>query len=266
MERPAALSGDSEDSEATLGSEHASLLIQELVAGVVIDEKYRVERVIGRGAMGVVVAAMHVELGEPVALKFMATHGAAPSKGMAARFRREAKVSARLRNEHIARVLDVGAWKHGSLYMVMELLEGAEIGALLKEHGAFPIEVAVAYMAQVCEGLAEAHGRGIVHRDLKPANLFVVQRPGGGPLVKILDFGISKWSEVVIGDDALTETGVLLGTPKYMSPEQLFGAASVDARADVQRDDAARAGAARLRCHRNSRGAHNESYVIKYRT
>src|SRR5208282_5881625 len=140
-----------------------------------------------------------------------------------------------LRNEHIARVIDVGVWREKVPFMVMDLLVGDDLRRTLKQspNGRLPVPTALEYIVQICEGLAEAHAHGIVHRDLKPSNIYVTKRPDGTDLIKILDFGISKWSSHEEQVDELTQTGVVLGSPKYMAPEQLFGSANVDARADV---------------------------------
>jgi serine/threonine protein kinase len=209
-------------------------LLSELSVGSVVDAKYRIDEVLGRGAMGVVVAATHLQLGERVALKFLLYR---PKTGVTddfrSRFQREARVSARLKNEHITRVIDVGVWQGHVPYMVMDHLTGTDLRQVLRTHGPLPIPMALDYTVQVCEGIAEAHVNGVVHRDLKPSNVFITRRPDGADLVKILDFGISKWSSDEAGVDELTQTGVVLGSPKYMAPEQLFGSSDVDARADV---------------------------------
>ena len=209
-------------------------ILAEMTIGTVIDGKYRVDEVLGRGAMGVVVAATHQQLGERVALKFLryrAKGGA--SDDFQSRFKREARVSARLKNEHITRVIDVGVWRDKVPYMVMDYLTGTDLRQVIKGGGALPIHMAIDYTVQICDGIAEAHAHGIVHRDLKPSNLFITKRPDGSDLLKILDFGISKWTAGEAEIDELTQTGVVLGSPKYMSPEQLFGSSEVDSRADV---------------------------------
>ena len=214
--------------------EEGRALLSELTVGSVVDGKYRVDEVLGRGAMGVVVAATHLQLGERVALKFLRYRAkAGVNDDFQSRFRREARVSAKLRNEHITRVIDVGVWREHVPYMVMDYLAGTDLRDVMKSTGAMPIGTALEYAVQVCEGIAEAHANGVVHRDLKPSNLFVTKRPDGSDLIKILDFGISKWSVGEAGVDELTQTGVVLGSPKYMAPEQLFGSSEVDARADV---------------------------------
>jgi len=195
--------------------------------------KYRVEQVIGAGAMGVVVLAWHIELEQQVAIKFLYPELAGNENG-AERFRREARAAVRIQNEHVARVLDVGTLDGPSIpFIVMEYLEGRDLARELKERRTLPPLEAVGYVRQACEAVAEAHSLGIVHRDLKPANLFLGQRPNGTRLIKVLDFGISK---LVTGPPqrlSITDTSILLGSPAYMSPEQLECSRSVDGRADI---------------------------------
>src|SRR5262245_55273398 len=159
--------------------------------GEILAGKYRVERVLGAGGMGLVVAATHLVLGRLVALKFMLpqTVGAG---GSIDRFLREARAASLLRSEHVASVKDLGTLENGAPFIVMEYLEGIDLAQLLHERRTLPPMVAIDYVLQACEALAEAHAHGIVHRDLKPANLFLTRRPNGTPLVKVLDFGISK--------------------------------------------------------------------------
>ena len=218
--------------DADADDEDRAILAQ-LTIGATVDGKYRVESVLGRGAMGVVVQATHVHLGEKVALKFLRYKARSGTEDFQQRFQREARVSAKLKNEHITRVIDVGLWKDRVPYMVMDHLDGSDLRELIKKQGPLPIGVAIDYAVQVCVGIAEAHAHGIVHRDLKPSNLFLTRRPDGSDLLKILDFGISKWRAGETELDELTQTGVVLGSPKYMAPEQLFGSSEVDARADV---------------------------------
>jgi len=210
-----------------------ALALADLKAGTVIDQKFRIDRILGRGAMGIVAEAMHLELSERVALKFLYANSQTAEEDFRTRFRREAKVSAKLKNEHITRVLDVGVWRDHFPYMVMDLLEGRDLREIIRAQKKLPVALALDYIVQICEGVAEAHAHGIVHRDLKPSNLFVTKRADGSDLVKILDFGISKWTALEGELGELTQTGVVLGSPKYMSPEQLFGSGNVDTRADV---------------------------------
>lgn len=203
--------------------------------GDLIADKYRVERILGMGGMGVVVAAVHIHLKQRVAIKFLLPDAAA-SADTVTRFLREAQASALIKSEHVARVLDVASLGDGVPYMVMEFLEGRDLSQLLAQRGPLPVEEAVGYLMQACEGVAEAHAVGIVHRDLKPSNLFVVGRPGGRTTVKVLDFGISKLqalSFTASGEAALTKTSTVMGSPLYMSPEQMTSAKHVDARTDV---------------------------------
>jgi serine/threonine-protein kinase len=214
--------------------------------GDVVDGKYRVERVIGSGGMGVVVAAEHLKLGRTVALKFLLKH-ACENHEAVTRFLREGQALASITSAHVARVMDVGTLQQGEPYLVMEYLEGADLGVTLKQRGRLPIGEAVSYVLQVCEAVAEAHAKGIVHRDLKPSNLFLAQGADGIPLVKVLDFGISKavvqQPETPVpagGSDAstvvaahVTSTGALVGSPLYMSPEQIRNARRVDERTDI---------------------------------
>ena len=205
------------------------------VAGVregdVLAGKYRVDRVLGVGGMGVVVAAHHVELDDRVAIKFLlpeALHNA----DAVARFTREAQAAVKIKNEHVARVTDVGRLDNGAPYIVMEYLEGLDLSAWLQQRGRLPIEQAVEFVLQACEAIAEAHALGIVHRDLKPANLFVIRRSDGGLSVKVLDFGIAKRTGGAQGVN-ITSTAAVMGSPLYMSPEQLASSKDADARTDV---------------------------------
>ncbi|WP_437302083.1 serine/threonine-protein kinase [Sorangium sp. So ce388] len=199
--------------------------------GQVLAGKYRVERVIGAGGMGVVVAATHLQLEERVAIKLLLP-AAAHSRTLAERFVREARAAVKVKSEHVARVTDVGTLESGTPYMVMEYLSGSDLADALRAGGPMPAQAAVEYVLQACEALAEAHAAGIVHRDLKPANLFLTRRADGSPCVKVLDFGISK---VVTGgaDPRITDTKAVMGSPLYMSPEQLKSSRDVDARTDI---------------------------------
>ena len=210
----------------------AMLMSSPVEPGEILAGKYKVERVLGVGGMGVVVAAQHVQLEEHVAIKFMLPE-ALKIPDAVARFLREAKAAARLKSEHVAKVSDVGTLESGSPYMVMEYLEGRDLGQLLQDGGAVPPTEAVDYMLQACEALAEAHSVGIVHRDLKPANLFLANRPGGVAVIKVLDFGISKITSPGGKDVRVTGTTTMVGSPTYMSPEQLKSSRDVDARSDV---------------------------------
>lgn len=197
--------------------------------GDVIAEKYRVERVLGRGGMGVVVAATHMDLGELRAIKLMLPQ-VAENPEHAQRFQREARISARLKSEHAAKVYDTGRLADGTPYMVMEHLEGFDLSTLRKRGHVPSIQEAARYILQALDALAEAHSLGLVHRDIKHANIFVARGPDGEPCVKVLDFGISKMQ---FDTEGVTATGQMLGTPAYMAPEQMRGARDLDARADI---------------------------------
>ncbi len=205
-------------------------------AGDVLAGKYRVERVLGSGGMGYVVAARHLQLDQLVAMKFLRGGGSVNDDTEATgRFLREAKAVVRLRDEHVAKVFDVGTLESGEPYIVMEYLDGCDLSALAKQRGPIPASEAVEYVMQACEALAEAHSIGIVHRDVKLANLFVTRGHAGSPLVKVLDFGISKVNPFGGGEQAqeMTRTASMLGSPRFMSPEQMRDPRNVDARSDI---------------------------------
>ena len=199
--------------------------------GQILAGKFEVERVLGAGGMGIVVAARHTQLGQRVALKFLLPV-ACEVPGAVARFLREGKAAARITSEHVARVMDTGVLDGGAPYLVMEYLEGSDLGEVVQNRGRIPADDAIEYVLQACEAIVEAHELGIVHRDLKPANLFLSKRADGSPLVKVLDFGISK-VEGSGSRSQLTSASVLMGSPRYMSPEQMMSAKDVDARTDV---------------------------------
>lgn len=204
--------------------------IGELIAG-----KYTIDRILATGGMGVVVAAKHIRLDQRVAIKFLLPE-MLDREELVARFLREAQATVGLHGEHAVRVYDVGTLETGSPYLVMELLRGNDLDEELEVRGPLEIEEAVDYTLQACEAIAEAHRVGIVHRDIKPSNLFLARRPDGSRIVKVVDFGISK----LLADEAqrgmnskLTTTTAMLGSPQYMSPEQVRSARDVDGRTDI---------------------------------
>jgi len=204
--------------------------------GDVLAKKYRLERLVGEGGTGLVVSAQHLTLERRVAIKFLRT--ALASDEIRLRFEREARAIAQIESEHVVLVFDVGALDDGSPFMVMEFLEGRDLARILKEDGPLPIEDSIDCMLQVCEALAQAHAAGIVHRDLKPANLFLTRREDGAPHVKVVDFGISKILDPKLlqgdgGPKEMTSAFTVLGSPRYMAPEQLRNSKEVDARADL---------------------------------
>jgi serine/threonine protein kinase len=204
-----------------------------VAVGDVVADKYRVEQIVAAGGMGVVVAARHTQLGQLYAVKFLlpdAKHEAAVE-----RFLREARAAARIESTHVCRVFDCGTLPDGIPYMVMEHLVGHDLSHELKTRGRLPVAEAVDLLLQAIEGIAEAHAEGIVHRDLKPSNLFLGQKPGRAREVKVLDFGISKLAPGLEEDveEDLTATEAMLGSPRYMSPEQVQDAKTVDHRTDI---------------------------------
>ncbi len=199
--------------------------------GDVLADKYRVDGVLGIGGMGVVVAATHVHLGQRVAVKFLLPEAMVQPQALE-RFGREARAAVRLKSDHVARVLDVGALTDGAPYMVMEYLDGCDLGTLVQDKGALRVEDAAEYVLQTCDAVAEAHSLGIVHRDLKPRNLFLTRKLNGSACIKVLDFGISKVTTIG-SDHSLTKTTDVMGSPNYMAPEQIRSSRDVDERTDI---------------------------------
>jgi serine/threonine-protein kinase len=209
---------------------------REVQVGQLVAGKYRIQQMLGRGGMGVVMAALHEHLNQHVALKFL-TDEAYQQPEAVTRFLREARSAVQIQSEHVARVMDVGTLESGAPYIVMEYLRGLDLKEVSTRRGPLPIHEAVDYVLQACDAVAEAHSLGIVHRDLKPSNLFLTERPDGSPLVKVLDFGISKALNGGRGGETskqqMTASAAIMGSPQYMSPEQIRSSKNVDARADV---------------------------------
>ena len=199
--------------------------------GDVIGGKYRIVRLIGDGGMGTVYEAHHEFLETNVALKFLHAE-LAQRAGLGSRFLQEARVSARIRSPHVTHVTDVDQTADGSPYLVMELLHGEPLQQAMDRRGKLPPEQAIDFALQILSGLESAHAIGVVHRDLKPDNVFIVPATGG-PLLKLIDFGIAKLRASTAFQKGLTRAGVIMGTPEYMAPEQLFAAENVDHRADL---------------------------------
>jgi serine/threonine-protein kinase len=208
--------------------------------GDVVAGRYEIDRVLGVGGMGAVfaahdrLAARHLPGGGRVAIKSLLPEHLVHAD-VVARFAREARATRRLKSDHVARVIDDGVLASGLPFMVMELLDGRDLKSLVKASGPLPVREAAAYVCQACVALAEAHALGIIHRDLKPANLFLTRRADGAAMIKVLDFGIAKFSSPNIAGDGLDVTGdrSLLGSRAYMAPEQMLRPKEVDARADV---------------------------------
>ncbi|HEY3496099.1 MAG TPA: serine/threonine-protein kinase [Polyangiaceae bacterium] len=198
--------------------------------GRVVHDRYRITRAIGKGGMGVVYEAEHLHTGRTVALKVLSAH-AALSPSSLKRFQQEARAAASIGNSHIVDVLDMGQLDAGSLFMVLEHLNGMDLGFAVALANRFPLARAVDVVAQLCDALSAVHAAGIVHRDLKPENVFLIRRDGQPDFVKVLDFGICKVSTADGG--RLTESGDTLGTPQFMAPEQIEGRRDIDHRTDI---------------------------------
>jgi serine/threonine protein kinase len=200
--------------------------------GQVLDGRYQVEELIGEGGMGRVYLAEHVEIGRRVAIKILhPVYGRMPD--LVERFRREARAASKIGHPHIVDVTDSGTTEDGSVYFVMEYLEGVELASVIDREGALDVARALRITSQICRALSAAHAVGIIHRDLKPENIFLTVREGAADFVKVLDFGIAKSSEAEEArGKRLTHPGMAMGTPEYMSPEQAAGRPA-DERCDV---------------------------------
>lgn len=204
-------------------------------AGEVIDGKYRIERMLGEGGMGAVAAATHLLLRAPVALKFISPD-VIRLPGVVDRFMNEGAVAMRIDSEHVVRILDIGRLSNGLPFLVMEYMDGCDLGDLLEREAAgtgFAVPRAIHFVLQILRGLHAAHSAGVVHRDLKPSNCFLIARDDEPEFVKLLDFGISKNVSEGNTDQKLTQTNTGLGTPLYMSPEQARNARDANARSDL---------------------------------
>jgi serine/threonine-protein kinase len=203
-------------------------------AGQVVGGKYRLDAMIGRGGMGSVWAATHVGLGRRLAVKLIAREYVRSPEALR-RFEAEAKAAARLESRHVVGVFDNGTLDDGTPFIAMELLQGETVSDRVERAGPLPLDATVELLAQCCRALAHAHAAGIVHRDIKPDNIFLAREPDtGADVVKVLDFGVAKITlDVGESSSQITGTGALLGTPLYMSPEQVRGARDVDHRTDL---------------------------------
>jgi len=202
--------------------------------GRVFDDKYRLEERLGGGGMGTVYRATHLLIDRQVAIKVLSQRFVGDETAQQ-RFRREARASGRMQHPNAVAVNDFGATEDGWLYIVMELLEGQTLRDLLARESPLDPARAVSFMLQTCAAVGAAHEAGLIHRDLKPANIFIEQRPNFPAVVKVLDFGVAKFAVEEHEDDydTLTQVGAIIGTPRYMSPEQCAGTASLTPAADV---------------------------------
>jgi eukaryotic-like serine/threonine-protein kinase len=208
------------------------------VLGTTLDGKYRIDKLLGSGAMGAVYSAEHTSTGRRVAVKVISSGDLTRNEMLIGRFQREARAAGSIDTQHITQVLDAGVDRESGLpFLVMEYLSGEDLSVLLKRLGPIAPDLALRIVAQACLGLQKAHEAGVVHRDIKPANLFLAKRDAGEVIVKLLDFGIAKVSMDQAQDAetaALTRTGSMLGSPLYMSPEQARGNnKDIDHRADI---------------------------------
>lgn len=221
-----------EDSETACTRPDHSVLVASRHGSRLIADRYRLDKLIGRGGMGAVYAGVHVELERPAAIKLLLPDFASDQQAME-RFKREARAAARLNHPNVAGTYDYGTLAGGESYIVMELVDGQTLGERLRAAGALPFREAVSIARQVAHGIENAHRGGIVHRDLKPSNIILSRDHHGALLVKVLDFGIAKLKEYTTeAFDPITKTGSLVGTPRYMSPEQCSDH-EVDARSDI---------------------------------
>ncbi len=201
------------------------------LVGSVVAEKYRIDRLIGRGGMGAVFQATNLTIGKRVALKFL-DRDATRDRDAFERFQREARAASVVESAHIVQLFDSGTAEDGRPFLVMELLAGEDLRSRLKREQKLPVELAVGVLKQILRALVRAHAAGIVHRDLKPDNVFLCERDDGALFVKIVDFGISKLTAASTVD-TLTRRGTVLGTAYYMSPEQAQAFSDVDGRTDL---------------------------------
>jgi serine/threonine protein kinase len=222
------------DSALLHGPDPGQQVVEGVAIGDLLLDKYKIERIMGIGGMGVVVAAKHIHLKMRVAIKFLLPEAGQTSENLS-RFLREAQLVARMKSRHVAQMLDVGTLDSGIPYMVMEYLEGKDLFEWLQDRGPLPVTQAIDFIAQACEAIHEAHGLGIVHRDLKPANLFCTTHANGQLTIKVLDFGISKVMDpgACEPESEMTQVRAVLGSPPYMSPEQSWSTRDVDERTDI---------------------------------
>src|SRR5262245_46778563 len=205
--------------------------------GKVVDERYRLVRLLGTGGMGNVYEAVHQGTGRRVAVKVIASAALANDTGAVARFQREGRAAGSVQTPRIVPVLDAGTDRAtGVPYIAMEFLVGDDLKELSDQMGPLDAHLSLRIVGQACAGLQKAHESGIVHRDIKPANLFLARQPDSRVIVKVLDFGIAKLpSKLLLGAEALsaTTTGRLLGSPLFMSPEQIRGLRTLNHRTDI---------------------------------
>jgi serine/threonine-protein kinase len=221
-----------EDTDDTCAQEGHGGLVTARAGGRLIAGKYRLDKLIARGGMGAVYIGTHVDLNRPVAIKLLLPNYN-PDEQAFERFRREAYTASSVTHPNIVHIYDFGVLPEGEAYIIMEFANGVTLRDRLREEGQLPIPEAVSIVRQIAAGMDAAHNSGVIHRDLKPSNIILTRDHSGNLLIKIIDFGIAKMSEQLsAGDATLTITGTIVGTPRYMSPEQC-GGEKVDARSDI---------------------------------
>ncbi len=203
---------------------------QDVLIGITIDNKYQIVSKLGSGGMGTVYQARRTTIGDTVAVKVLRSDMVADPLAVE-RFRREAQAAARLKHPNVVAIYDFGVSNQGLLYLVMEMVEGQSLRNLIRQYGSFTASAAFEIINQVCTALGAAHSQGIIHRDLKPDNI-IVSETASGWHVKVVDFGIAKLRDQSSTTSSLTQTGMIMGTPRYMSPEQCMGE-EIDARSDI---------------------------------
>ncbi|MCU0664209.1 MAG: serine/threonine protein kinase [Myxococcota bacterium] len=204
----------------------------DLLIGRTIDGKYKLVRVIGKGNMGLVMEADHLQLGRKIAIKLLPSHFSVEDD-VILRFEREARTAASIGHNHIVEIIDVGKTEDGNPFMAMEYLDGQELDRLMENEAPLTEQRACHIMIQVLSALEAIHAQNVIHRDLKPANIFLIHRNDVPDYVKLFDFGLSKPWGPRGSTQPLTRTGEILGTPNYMSPEQAHGSKEIDAAADL---------------------------------
>jgi serine/threonine-protein kinase len=204
------------------------------LVGTVLDGKFQIEKPLASGAAGDVYEALHLGLNARVAVKVLRPGAAETADIRRKRFMREARVAARIRSDHVVRVFDIVAPEHGPTYIVMELLHGETLAQRVRRVGALPVAEAVDHVVQAAKPLGEMHDAGIVHRDVKPSNLFLARDADGKSRIKLLDFGVAAFQQPVARhESSITLSEAIVGTPRYMAPEQVQSSKQIDARADV---------------------------------
>ncbi len=224
----------SEKDQRSTAPRYSERALESLAQDQLVDGKYRIVRFLGQGAWASVYEGINVRIQRRVAIKVLSA-SLAENPSVTERFEREAQAATSIDSAHVVSVFDLGALEDGRPYIVMELLEGENLGKRLETVGQLPLTVAVSFAVQALQGLADAHAAGVLHRDIKPDNVVLTRSKRGDEIVKIVDFGISKLHSGVPQPQSvrLTQTNTVLGSPVYMSPEQCRGTREMDHRSDL---------------------------------